>query len=108
MDTICFAGSALEDIKRFPENAMREAGYQLDKVQRGLPPSDWKAMPSVGSGVTEIRIRDERGIFRVIYVSKYLDTVFVLHAFQKKSQKTSKRDLDIVRKRLKKVIAEVR
>jgi len=106
MDAIIFAGRALQDLKRFPENSIREAGYQLDRVQRGLEPSDWKPMKSVGQGVREIRIRDERGICRVIYVSKYINTVYVLHAFQKKSQKTPKRDLDIARSRFKKIIQE--
>jgi phage-related protein len=64
-------------------------------VQQGLEPSDWKPMPTVGSGVREIRIRDETGAFRVMYVTKLDDVVYVLHAFQKKTQQTARRDLDL-------------
>ncbi len=106
MKLIYFVGRSLEELKQFPETAMREAGYQLDKVQRGLEPSDWKSMNSIGLGVREIRIKDEQGIFRVMYVTRYLDAIFVLHAFKKKSQKTSNKDLDITRQRLKIVSQE--
>ncbi|MEN8713244.1 MAG: type II toxin-antitoxin system RelE/ParE family toxin [Arenicellales bacterium] len=107
MKRISFVDRSLNDLKQFPEDARREAGYQLDKVQRGIEPTDWKPMKMVGAGVTEIRIRDDQGIYRVIYISKYANTVFVLHAFKKKSQKTAKKDLEIARKRLKVVIQEV-
>ena len=107
MKRISFVDRSLNDLKQFPEDARREAGYQLDKVQRGLEPTDWKPMKMVGAGVTEIRIKDDQGIYRVIYISKYANTVFVLHAFKKKSQKTAKKDLEIARKRLKVVIQEV-
>lgn len=106
MKRISFVGRSLDDLKQFPEGAKREAGYQLDKVQRGLEPSDWKPIKTVGRGVTEIRITDDQGIYRVIYVAKYADLVFVLHAFKKKSQKTSPNDLEIARQRLKMVTQE--
>jgi phage-related protein len=73
--------------------AKREAGFQLDKVQNGLEPSDWKSMKNIDSGVQEIRIRASNGIYRIVYVAKFSQTVFVLHAFQKKTQKTSQLDL---------------
>ena len=107
MKRISFVDRSLNDLKQFPEDARREAGYQLDKVQRGFDPADWKPMKTVGAGVSEIRIKDDQGIYRVIYITKYANTVFVLHAFKKKSQKTAKKDLDIARKRLKAVIQEV-
>lgn len=107
MKRISFVDRSLNDLKQFPEDARREAGYQLDKVQRGIEHTDWKPMKMVGAGVTEIRIKDDQGIYRVIYISKYANTVFVLHAFKKKSQKTAKKDLEIARKRLKVVIQEV-
>ncbi|MHB1214945.1 MAG: type II toxin-antitoxin system RelE/ParE family toxin [Thiobacillus sp.] len=75
------------------------AGYQLDKVQRGEPPDDFKPMPSIGKGVEEIRIWDDAGTYRVIYTARLVNAVVVLHAFQKKTQSTSKRDLDIARER---------
>ena len=107
MKRISFVDRSLNDLKLFPEDARREAGYQLDKVQRGFDPTDWKPMKTVGAGVSEIRIKDDQGIYRVIYITKYANTVFVLHAFKKKSQKTAKKDLDIARQRLKVVIQEV-
>jgi len=95
-----FVGSALEDLRAFPRAPRREAGYQLDRVQSGLDPSAWKPMPTVGRGVREIRIH-YRGQYRVIYVSKIDEAVYVLHAFQKKTQKTRKQDIEIARRRIK-------
>lgn len=97
-----FVGSALKDLRAFPRAPRREAGYQLGRVQFGLEPSDWKPMPTVGRGVREIRIRNE-GQFRVIYVTKTDDAIHVLHAFQKKTQRTRKQDIDIARHRLRKI-----
>ena len=107
MKRISFIGRSLNDLKQFPEDAKREAGFQLDKVQRGIEPSDWKPIKTVGTSVREIRIKDDQGIYRVIYVAKYADTVFVLHAFKKKSQKTTKKDIEIAKKRLRIVIQEI-
>lgn len=94
-----FVGNALDDLRGFPVDARRECGYQLDRVQRGLEPTDWKAMPTVGSGVREIRVREQGGAFRAIYVAKLADRIYVLHCFQKRSQKTTKADLDLAAKR---------
>ncbi|MFT3688929.1 type II toxin-antitoxin system RelE/ParE family toxin [Paenirhodobacter sp.] len=93
MKRVEFLEDSLEQLRDFPEAARKEVGVQLHKVQQGLEPSDWKPMTSVGQGVREIRIRDEAGIFRVLYIAKIEDTVYVLHAFQKKTQQTAKRDL---------------
>jgi len=101
MKRLSFLGSSLDDVRAFPETARREAGYQLDRVQRGLDPEDWKPMPSVGSGVREVRVRDQSGAFRVIYIATRPEAVYVLHAFQKKTQATAKRDLDLAETRLK-------
>ncbi|HEX3920167.1 MAG TPA: type II toxin-antitoxin system RelE/ParE family toxin [Caulobacteraceae bacterium] len=90
-----FRGSALDDLRAFPQDARRQAGFQLDQVQRGRDPDDWKPMSSIGSGVREIRIRDSSGAFRVIYVAKFEQAVFVLHCFQKKSRSTSRGDVDV-------------
>ncbi|MGB5625860.1 MAG: type II toxin-antitoxin system RelE/ParE family toxin [Woeseiaceae bacterium] len=95
-----FVGSALEDLRALPRAPRREAGYQLDRVQYGLEPSDWKPLTAVGRGVREIRIHHE-GQYRVIYVTKINDAVYVLHAFRKKTQKTRKQDVNIARRRLK-------
>lgn len=90
-----------ENLCKLVEIARRRAGDQLDMVQRGYEPNDWKPMNTVGAGVREIRVRDERGTFRVMYVTKFGDTVFVLHCFQKKTQKTSTADLETATRRYK-------
>lgn len=79
----------------------------MDKVQHGLAPDDAKAMPSIGAGVTELRIWDEAGTFRVVYIAKLSDAVYVLHCFQKKTQQTAKRDIDLARQRLKALLKEL-
>ena len=94
-----FLGDSLDRIREFPDDAKREAGYQLSRVQVGLQPDDFKPMPTVGKGVEEIRIREDSGAFRVFYIARMKDSVYVLHAFQKKSQATPKRELDIARRR---------
>src|SRR5271169_6558339 len=95
MKPVAFLGDSLDAIRSFPDEARREAGFQIDRVQRGLDPDNWKPMKTVGPGVREIRIRDAVGAFRVIYVAALAEVVYVLHAFQKKSRATSKRDLDL-------------
>lgn len=99
MRPVVFLGNALQSLRDFPEDARHDAGYQLEKVQRGEQPDDFKPMPSVGKGVEEIRVMDDSGAYRVIYVARCAEAVYVLHAFQKKRQETSKRDMEIARKR---------
>lgn len=94
---VMFLGSALDDLRAFPPITRQEAGFQLDQVQRGRNPDDWKPLRTVGQGVREIRIQDDRGAFRVVYAAK--EAVYVLHCFQKKTQKTRKSDLDLAAKR---------
>ena len=106
MKELLFRGNSLDDLRKFPALAMREAGYQLDKVQNGNEPADWKPMPSIGEGVKEIRIRDESGAFRVVYLAKLADSVYVLHCFQKKTQETSEKDIKLARKRFKDLMKE--
>ncbi|QBS41928.1 type II toxin-antitoxin system RelE/ParE family toxin [Nocardia sp. CS682] len=108
MKPIKFVATALDDLREFPLVVRRECGYQLDRAQHGLEPADWKAMPGVGLGVREIRVRDHTGAFRVIYAAKLADYVYVLHCFQKKSQKTSAADLNLAAKRLAQVVAEIK
>ncbi len=102
-----FCGSALDDLRAFPTEVKREAGHQLDQVQRGLDADDWKPMPTVGLGVREIRIRDAAGAFRVIYVAKFTDAIYVLHCFQKKTSKTSRPDLDLATQRYRELVKEL-
>ena len=106
MKAIVFVGDSLKRLRAFPESARHDAGYQLDKVQRGQTPDDFKPMPSIGKGVEEIRIWDDSGTYRVIYAARLRDAVYVLHAFQKKTQATSKRDMDVARQRLAQVMKE--
>lgn len=106
MKELRFRGNSLDDLRQFPVCAMREAGYQMDKVQNGKNPSDWKPMEAIGTGVKEIRIQDEAGAFRVIYLAKLADAVYVLHCFQKKTQQTSEKDIKLARNRFKDLMKE--
>ena len=108
MKPIAFLGGSLDDLRGFPADARREAGYQLDRVQRGLDPDDWRPMPSIGAGVREIRVRERAGVFRVIYVATFADVIYVLHAFQKKTRQTAKRDVDLAASRLREQVARMR
>jgi phage-related protein len=94
-----FLGDALKCLRDFPQDARQDAGYQLDKVQRGEQPDDFKSLPAIGKGVEEIRVRDDSGAYRVIYTARLAESVYVLHAFQKKTQATPKRDIELARKR---------
>jgi phage-related protein len=95
MKPLYFCASSLNDLMSFSEAAKRRAGFELDKVQRGESPSDFKPMTTVGKGVEEIRLRDESGAYRVIYAARLADAVYVLHCFQKKTQKTAQRDINL-------------
>ena len=86
--------------------AMREAGHQLNKLQHGLAPDDAKPMPTTGAGVMELRIWDEAGTFRAVYIAKFEDAVYVLHCFKKKTPKTSQPDIELARKRFKELVKE--
>ena len=106
MKDLLFRGSSLDDLRKFPALVVREAGYQMDKVQNGNEPTDWKPMSSIGEGVKEIRVQDEAGAFRVIYLAKLADAVYVLHCFQKKTQETSRKDIKLAQKRFKDLMKE--
>jgi len=104
MKTLTFLGTSLDDLREFVPTARREAGYQLDRVQQGDDPEDFKPMPTIGHGVQEIRVRDEAGAFRVIYVAKFETTIYVLHCFQKKTQTTRQHDIDLARQRYRRLL----
>ena len=97
-----FVGSSLDDLRNFPAEARRVAGFELTFVQQGLMPSDWKPLKKVGSGAVELRIH-VLGEWRIVYVAKFADAVYVLHAFQKKTQKTRQEDLELARKRYQEI-----
>ncbi len=101
-----WVGDSHEKISAFPDDPRREAGYQLGRVQAGKEPADWKPMPSIGLGVNEIRVREDSGAYRVIYVAKFVEAVYVLHAFQKKAQQTPKHDIDLARQRFRDLVQE--
>jgi phage-related protein len=103
LKALFWLGSSRRDIRDFPVDAKRRAGYELYLVQSGLEPSDWKPMSSVGSGVQEIRIHTGHE-HRVFYVAKFEEGVYVLHAFEKKTRKTPKADLDVARSRLRELL----
>jgi len=101
---IRWVGSAYDDVLAFPDESRRQAGFQLSKVQAGIDPDNWKPFDDVGVGTREIRIRESSGIYRVLYVAKFEEAVYVLHCFQKKSQSTSKNDKEIAEARYRAVI----
>ncbi len=100
MKSVSFEGDSLAVIRAFPDNARQRAGYEIDRIQRGLEPLNWKPFSAIGAGVSEIGIQVGMQ-YRVIYVAKFGDKVHVLHAFQKKTQKTSKPDIELARRRLR-------
>lgn len=102
---VAWLGDSLDRVREFPDEARGVAGFELWEVQQGKEPSNWKPMPSVGIGVNEIRVRTG-GAFRVIYVAKFAEAVYVLHAFQKQARKTPKPDLDLARQRFRDLMRE--
>lgn len=98
---IVWVGNSKECLRDFPPVPRQRAGYQLEILQDGDEPDDWKPMKTVGPGVQEIRIKCDDGAFRVFYVANRPDAIYVLHAFRKTTQKTEKRDIDLAKTRLK-------
>ena len=105
---IYWVGSSYKDLLGFPSDARQDAGYQLHRIQNGLDPEDWKAFPTVGTGVKEIRINDDGKAFRIMYVAKFSGRIYVLHSFQKKTQKTPSHDIHVARSRYKAITKEGR
>ena len=103
---IDWRGSSLDDLREFPEAARKRAGYELHKLQRGELPDDWRPFHEAGPGVNEIRIDSQDGWFRLMYVAKFDEAIYVLHSFQKKTRKTSRNDIEIARARYRAVVAE--
>ena len=101
---IRWVGTSYPDLLAFPSDPRKEAGFQLGKVQAGLEPTDWKPFDEVGIGAKEIRIKDGSGAFRVVYIAKFEEAIYVLHCFHKKTQATSKQDKSIAVARYRAVI----
>ena len=105
MKPVAWLGDSRERLRTFPTDAMRDLGYQLENVQRGDEPRDWKPMPTVGAGVNELRTQ-AGGAYRLMYVARLPEAIYVLHTFQKKSRKTAKADLELAQRRLRAVLLE--
>jgi phage-related protein len=93
MKPVHFVGASRDELRQFSDEAREDAGFQLFKVQQGKVPDDWKPMPTIGAGVQEIRVWDECGTYRVFYVTKFEEAVYVLQAFEKRAQKTARPDV---------------
>ncbi len=104
MKKLEFLASSYDDFLTFPREILRKAGYQLHLVQIGQMPTDFKTMFTIGIGVNEIRVKDKDGIYRVVYTAKITDCIYVLHAFQKKTQKTSKKDIELAKQHHKQLL----
>ena len=107
MKEIEFIGSSLDDLRAFPQPARRDCGFELSKVQEGRDPANWKPMSSIGSGVREIRVKEDGGAYRVIYLASLKDAVYVLHCFVKKSERTPKPDIDLAKGRLRELMGRL-
>jgi phage-related protein len=103
---IDWRGSSLDELREFPETARKQAGYELRKLQHGEIPDDWRPFPEIGPVANEIRVDYPDGWFRVMYVAKFAEAVYVLHSFQKKTRKTSRGDVEIARARYRTVVQE--
>jgi len=108
MKPVVFLGDSVVQLRAFPDGPRRNAGFQLDRVQRGLDPDNWKPMQSIGPGVREIRVRDAAGAFRVIYIAAFAEAVYVLHAFQKKTPRMSARDVALAASRYRELKRSIR
>ena len=106
MKPVSFLGNSVDDLRAFPDGARREAGFQIDRLQRGLDPYDWKPMKSIGAGVREIRVKEASGAFRLIYVATLSEAIYILHAFQKKTLATARRDLSLAADRFRELMRE--
>jgi phage-related protein len=98
-------GAAKKDLMDFSDDARRQAGFELRSIQQGDLASDFKPMSTVGKGVEEICIRTDEA-YRIFYVARFEEAVYVLHAFQKKTQKTSRSDIELGQQRYKQMLQQ--
>ncbi len=101
-----WARPALDAARALPVGVRRELGFQLSRVQEGQPPDDFKPMNTVGPGVFEIRVRDGGRAFRSFYVARFEEAVYVLHVFEKKTQKTAQADIELGRARYRAAVQQ--
>ena len=107
MKPVTWIGDSRQSVKEFTPIVRQRIGRQLARVQDGLEPDDWKPMPSIGIGVKEIRVRENRA-YRLIYVAKFSEAIYVLHAFEKKAQKTPKPEIELARTRFRALVNDRR
>ena len=100
-------GDSRDVLQAFPEGVRQNLGFQLWQLQRGERPSDYRPLPSIGKSVFELRDQDERAWYRVVYLSRISDVIYVLHCFEKRSREMSKRDFEKAKQRLKAVRARL-
>jgi phage-related protein len=105
---LAWLGDSQDVLRRFPKDVRKDLGYALRQVQLGQMPPDSKPMGTVGPGVYELRDQDERAWYRVFYLKKIADMVYVLHCFEKRSAQTEKKDIDLAKERLKRLLEEQR
>lgn len=105
---IVWIGSSFDDLRSFPEDIRKTAGFQLHRLQAGLEAADWKPMPEIGRGVEEVRLRYESGAYRIIYIARYANAVYVPHCFNKKTKRTSEHDKHIAKVRYRTALQEDR
>jgi phage-related protein len=104
---VAWEGDSLDVVRAFPPAVRQEMGLDIRRLQQGLMPHDSRPMQSIGKGVFELRQRDANGWYRLIYLARVADTLYMLHAFTKKSAKTSRNDLAVAANRLKGVRARI-
>ena len=103
---IDWRGSSLKDLRNFPVDVKKRAGYELEQIQQGLPPTQWKSVNDWGAGVVEIKIDAFAGTFRVVYIAKFEDAIYILHCFAKKTQQTCLTDIAIIKTRYAEIVRE--
>ena len=104
MKDIVWLGQTYKDVKSYPKKVKREIGFNLDRLQRGLEPCDWKNLVGLGQGIQEIRIH-EMNEYRVVYIAKFAEAIYILHSFVKKTQQTSHKDIELIKNRYAEILA---
>lgn len=105
--TVFWEGDSREVLSGFPQKVKQNFGFELWRLQQGERPSDYRPLPSIGTGVFELRDQDERAWYRLVYLSRVNDVIYVLHCFEKKSREMPGRDFEKARQRLKVVKARL-
>ncbi len=107
MKNVLWVANSRQVVQGFSKQVRFDLGAELRRVQEGLAPKNWKPMQSIGTGVREIRVK-YRGEYRLIYIAKFEEGIYALHAFRKKTRKTAQSDIDLAAQRLKEVIRQRR